>query len=618
MPNLALFDIDADGADQAFVATASATHTLTLRSPGAGVRTVQFQVFDPAGFDPGVAIALNPPRKSPGATDILLDNGVAAPAPAVNAVTPASGVDTTMPPLEISSWIVRCVVNGGVSVGADNIARPDPDLIHERMIQLQGASFGERAVVATETTQSSDDGFADAFAAIFAGLGGGGAAALSAVLAVGNVTGASDIDWSAGQNADFLSEVSIQRAGVTMVATTGVGLLSLANATEVRLDNQANLTAESNGGGTFHNLIGLNATDDVVIAGDAIIDNATLSVDTGAVTLQTNLGSGTDAKAILTHLNGRGQREFRVDADTNPVLTVEGDRTTISDTTGDIIQFAEANSAGLTALASTGDMRTGHPFTWNSRNEADTADYPVVRVLSDVIEFGADNDQLDGMNFSIGNAGAINFNTDGNTIFTATQSLLEMRADIRFRASVTDPMISLEADGDQSTNTLTVAGGDSTTAATDGGPLRARSGAPGAGGDPGAVIMGVGATDIAHWTITQDGPFGIMFLDAAGPDFTIEYEPRSAVGATGILKIKGQDAGGAGNDDGGMIEFDAGTATGSGVAGTVNFAVPSPALGGGSTATLGAVGSPGPTVAAQNQWLEIEIDGVRHWVAVWQ
>lgn len=41
------------------------------------------------------------------------------------------------------------------------------------------------------------------------------------------------------------------------------------------------------------------------------------------------------------------------------------------------------------------------------------------------------------------------------------------------------------------------------------------------------------------------------------------------------------------------------------------------ALGGGAAATLGTIGGSGPTAAAQAQWLEIDIGGTPHWIAVW-
>lgn len=41
------------------------------------------------------------------------------------------------------------------------------------------------------------------------------------------------------------------------------------------------------------------------------------------------------------------------------------------------------------------------------------------------------------------------------------------------------------------------------------------------------------------------------------------------------------------------------------------------ALGGGAGATLGTIGGSGPTVAAQAQWVQIEIAGVNHWIPAW-
>jgi len=82
------------------------------------------------------------------------------------------------------------------------------------------------------------------------------------------------------------------------------------------------------------------------------------------------------------------------------------------------------------------------------------------------------------------------------------------------------------------------------------------------------------------------------------------------------LSIQAQNNTNAGAFNGGNIQLIGGTSVG-GSPGTVDFRVPSPALGGGGAATLGAVGAPGPGTTAQNQWLEIAIDGVRHWIPVW-
>ena len=41
------------------------------------------------------------------------------------------------------------------------------------------------------------------------------------------------------------------------------------------------------------------------------------------------------------------------------------------------------------------------------------------------------------------------------------------------------------------------------------------------------------------------------------------------------------------------------------------------ALGGGAAATLGTIGGSGPTAAAQAQWVQIEVNGVNHWIPAW-
>jgi len=41
------------------------------------------------------------------------------------------------------------------------------------------------------------------------------------------------------------------------------------------------------------------------------------------------------------------------------------------------------------------------------------------------------------------------------------------------------------------------------------------------------------------------------------------------------------------------------------------------ALGGGAAATLGTIGGAGPTAAAQAQWIQVQVNGVNHWIAAW-
>ncbi len=41
------------------------------------------------------------------------------------------------------------------------------------------------------------------------------------------------------------------------------------------------------------------------------------------------------------------------------------------------------------------------------------------------------------------------------------------------------------------------------------------------------------------------------------------------------------------------------------------------ALGGGAAATLGTIGGSGPALAAQAEWLQVEVNGVTRWIATW-
>jgi len=162
----ALFTIEADSTDQGFDANNSQVLNLRLKTlPPSGVNSVVYQVFNPGAFDPTESIAANPPRQSTGAPTLVLDNLTTtgqsiAPAPALD-----SNVQVTMPATGSHSWIVRCVVNGGLQVLADGRSVPDPALIHERMIVIRDSGSGSRKVVSTETTQYHDDGWAEAFGA---------------------------------------------------------------------------------------------------------------------------------------------------------------------------------------------------------------------------------------------------------------------------------------------------------------------------------------------------------------------------------------------------------------------------------------------------------------------
>lgn len=171
MPN-ALFTIDGDTSNQGFDADPDDVLSLRLKTlPPAGVATVLFQVFSPDGFDDELGIAANPPRSSPGAPLLTLVGATSG-----QAVSPAAvdGVVTvTMPDEGGYSFIVRCVVNGGMGTLPDGRTGPLPSLIHERMIAVRDEN-GCRAVIATETSQYSDDGWAGALNEMRTLLGGGG------------------------------------------------------------------------------------------------------------------------------------------------------------------------------------------------------------------------------------------------------------------------------------------------------------------------------------------------------------------------------------------------------------------------------------------------------------
>lgn len=157
----ALFTIDADASDQGFDAANAATLTLRLKTlPVSGVQTVLFQVFDPDGYDPELGIAGNPPRASTGAP--VLDLVGVTTGQAVSPAAVDGTVDVEMPGSGSHSWIVRCIVNGGMGTLPDGRTGPKPELMHERMIAIRDGN-GLRAIVPTETTQYDDDGWAGAY-----------------------------------------------------------------------------------------------------------------------------------------------------------------------------------------------------------------------------------------------------------------------------------------------------------------------------------------------------------------------------------------------------------------------------------------------------------------------
>ena len=139
-----------------------------------------------------------------------------------------------------------------------------------------------------------------------------------------------------------------------------------------------------------------------------------------------------------------------------------------------------------------------------------------------------------------------------------------------------------------------------------------------------------GATSIRFQILgSAAGQFELISGD---PTFTA---PSSVLTPGNTLILK---AGNTSNTVGGTLRLRGGTGTGSGGpvkledsagnekarADAAGFIVDSRldinnpiALGVGGNAALGAIGSSGPTTQAQAQWVEIDINGTPHWIAVW-
>ncbi len=164
----ALFSINDDESNQGYDANNADDLELKLKTvPVAGVNTVVFQVFSPDTFDSELGIGRNPPRQSKGAEVLELEGATTG--QSVSPTSVGGSVTTTMPGSGVGAWIVRCIVNGGMGVLADGRTGVRSDLIHERMIVIRDA-IGNRPIVASETTQYDDDGWAGAVSEGFANI----------------------------------------------------------------------------------------------------------------------------------------------------------------------------------------------------------------------------------------------------------------------------------------------------------------------------------------------------------------------------------------------------------------------------------------------------------------
>lgn len=139
------------------------------------------------------------------------------------------------------------------------------------------------------------------------------------------------------------------------------------------------------------------------------------------------------------------------------------------------------------------------------------------------------------------------------------------------------------------------------------------------GGDYSGMLWTYAANDTINAALSL---YATMTLNAGSPTIgtgslttnailNIGGNPGSAATNRVGLRIISNPTGGAGINaalwvTAGLSRFDGRVDINRGVA-----------LGGGAAATLGTIGGSGPTTAAQAQWLEIDINGVAHWIPVW-
>lgn len=148
----ALFTINGDTSDHGFDATSGLLVTLQLKTlPPSGVNTVRFQVFDADDFDADQNPIQNPPAKAKDSVELELDNGTEQ-GTSIAPLTVDGEVTIQLPVSTYDAWIVRCIVNGGMSTLDDGRVAFDRTLVHERMIVIRDAD-GFRPVVVTETSQ---------------------------------------------------------------------------------------------------------------------------------------------------------------------------------------------------------------------------------------------------------------------------------------------------------------------------------------------------------------------------------------------------------------------------------------------------------------------------------
>jgi hypothetical protein len=145
--NLARFTIQGSPSSaRGYDTVSGASLVLQLEALTGVVRRVTYEVYS-ASDDKS-------PRASKGAALLTLVGSSTG--QKVDAATPATAVSLNVPATGAASWVVRCLVNGGL----DRNDRPSADFVFERLVCVRSA-LGRRKIIATEGTQYSAGGWAD-------------------------------------------------------------------------------------------------------------------------------------------------------------------------------------------------------------------------------------------------------------------------------------------------------------------------------------------------------------------------------------------------------------------------------------------------------------------------
>jgi hypothetical protein len=266
MVSPALFDIEADGGDRGYDATNGQVLTLRLRTPPPSLTSVLFQVYDPAGFNAELGIAANPPRQSKGAPNLTLVGATSG--PAVSPVTLDGDVTVQMPFDGWHSWLVRCVVNGGMRTLPNGKQVIDPTLMHQRMIVVRSPA-GRRKIVITETTEYEIDGWPGGLNEVPEGEGEGGGG-LPAGSYVGQPVSWNGVEWvpSSTLLVDQISDVngdgSTLQLGPTASLQSGEQVsISVANGASYSLNLSNHSFGSRNGAGFVVAILRMDLVSDV-------------------------------------------------------------------------------------------------------------------------------------------------------------------------------------------------------------------------------------------------------------------------------------------------------------------------------------------------------------------